>query len=292
MRVLLAAPSSTARLHTLVPLAWALRTAGHDVKIAGRPAFVEDILRTGCVAVELEDGDSALTESAALTEFAQLWRPSVVVSNAPAGITAARAVDAKAVRVLGPQDEPDATADHTIDVVPPSLRDNGSSGQSLRHVPYFGPIEVPTWLRRKARRARILLSLTDPAWYEPVFRAVSDVDAEIVCAADLPAGLSLPQKIKLVDAVPPAAVLPTCAAVVHDGDEALALAAVAYGLPQLTLTESAFGTRVTAVGAGISGAPEGISRLTDETLRAGADALRAEVAALPAPRAVAAALAS
>ncbi|WP_037363838.1 nucleotide disphospho-sugar-binding domain-containing protein [Amycolatopsis orientalis] len=291
MRVLLAAPSATARLHTLVPLAWALRTAGHDVKIAGRPGFVEDILRTGCVAVELEDGDAELTESAALAEFARLWRPAVVVSNAAAGIAVAREVEAKAVRVLGPEDA-EATADHALDVVPPSLRENSSPGDPLRHVPYFGPVEVPTWLRRKARRTRILLSLTDPSWYEPVFAALSEVDAELVCAAELPAGLALPQKVKLVDSAPPAAVLPTCAAVVHDGDESLALAAVAYGLPQLSLTESAFGARVTAAGAGISGAVEGISRLTEETLRAGADALRAEVAALPAPRAVAAALAS
>ncbi|WP_406637045.1 nucleotide disphospho-sugar-binding domain-containing protein [Amycolatopsis sp. WGS_07] len=289
MRVLLAAPSATARLHTLVPLAWALRCAGHDVKIAGRPEFVEEILRTGCVAVELESGDAALTESAKLVEFARLWRPDAVISNAPAGIAAARAVDAKAVRVLGPTDEPDTTVDHTLDVVPPSLRD--SPGQPLRHVPYFGPTEVPAWLRRKARRARILLSLNDPSWYAPFFSAVSNVDAEVVCAAGVPDGLELPRNVKLVDAAPPAAVLPTCAAVVHDGDEALALAAVAYGLPQLSLADSAFGTRVAAAGAGLSGAAEGVSRLTEETLRSGANALRAEVAASPAPRAIVAALA-
>ncbi|SFO55505.1 nucleotide disphospho-sugar-binding domain-containing protein [Amycolatopsis rubida] len=289
MRVLLATPSATARLHALVPLAWAMRTAGHDVKIAGRPAFVEDILRTGCVAAELEDGDAELTESAKLAEFARLWRPAVVVSNAPAGTAAAREAGARAVRVLGPADF-DVTADHTLDVVPPSLRDKGSPHASLRHVPYFGPVEIPDWLRRKARHTRILLSLNDPSWYAPVFSKLSDVDAEIVCAAELPAGLTLPRKVKLVDSAPPAAVLPTCAAVVHDGDETLALAAVAYGLPQLSLAESAFDARVTAAGAGLSGSAEGISRLTDETLRAGADALRAEVAALPAPRAVAAVL--
>jgi UDP:flavonoid glycosyltransferase YjiC (YdhE family) len=33
MRVLLTAPSSNGRLRNLVPLAWALRTAGHDVLI-------------------------------------------------------------------------------------------------------------------------------------------------------------------------------------------------------------------------------------------------------------------
>ncbi|WP_409185665.1 nucleotide disphospho-sugar-binding domain-containing protein [Amycolatopsis sp. VS8301801F10] len=287
MRVLLAAPSSTARLHALVPLAWALRTAGHDVKIAGRSGLVKNVLRTGCVAVELEDGDAELTESTALIEFARLWRPAVVVSNAPAGITAARAVEAKAVRVLGPLDEPDTAADHTLDVVPPSLRD--SPGRPLRHIPYFGPAEVPSWLRRKACRPRIFLSLNDPSWYERVFSALSTV--EFVCAAGVPAGLAVPQTVRLVDAAPPAAVLPTCVAVVHDGDESLALAAVTYGLPQLSLTESAFGTRVTAAGAGLSGSVEGISQLTNETLRAGAEALRAEVAALPAPREVVATLA-
>ncbi|WP_409462979.1 nucleotide disphospho-sugar-binding domain-containing protein [Amycolatopsis sp. GA6-003] len=286
MRVLLAAPSSTARLHALVPLAWALRTAGHDVKIAGRSGFVKNVLRTGCVAVELEDGDVELTESTALIEFARLWRPAVVVSNARAGITAARAVEAKAVRVLGPLDKPDTAADHTLDVVPPSLRD--SPGQPLRHIPYFGPAEVPSWLRRKACRPRILLSLNDPSWYEPVFSTLSTV--EFVCAAGVPAGLAVPQTVRLA-AAPPAAVLPTCVAVVHDGDESLALAAVAYGLPQLSLTESAFGTRVTAAGAGLSGSVEGISQLANETLRAGAEALRAEVAALPAPREVVATLA-
>ncbi|GAA3548106.1 DUF1205 domain-containing protein [Amycolatopsis ultiminotia] len=291
MRVLLAAPSSSTRLHTLVPLTWALRAAGHDVKIAGRPSFVEEILRTGCVAVDLEGGDEAsLAESAALVEFAKLWRPEVVVSDAqaPAGTAAARAVAAVAVRLLGALDEPDpAEADLTLDVVPPSLRDRESPGRSVRHVPYFGPVVVPTWLRRKARRSRILLSLTDGSAFEPVFAAVSDVDAEVVCAVEpsaLPAGLSLPANVKLVDAAPPAAVLPTCAAVVHDGDAALALAAVTHGLPQLSLSASALGARVAEARAGLVGAAEEISRLVaDDALRAGAAALGAEVAALPAP---------
>ncbi|MBB4689028.1 nucleotide disphospho-sugar-binding domain-containing protein [Amycolatopsis jiangsuensis] len=299
MRVLLAAPSSPSRLHSLVPFAWALRSAGHDVKIAGRPSFVEEILRTGCVAVDLEGGDEAeLAESAALVEFAKLWRPEVVVSDAqaPAGTAAARAVAAVAVRLLGVLDEPDASeVDLALDVVPPSLRDPGSSATPVRHVPYFGPAVVPAWLRRKARRSRILLSLNEAAAFGPVFAAVSDVDAELVCAVEpsaLPSDISLPANVKLVDAAPPAAVLPTCAAVVHDGDGALALAAVASGLPQLSLAESAFGRRVAGAGAGLVGAADGISRLVaDDALRAGAAALGAEVAALPAPRAVVADLA-
>lgn len=294
MRVLLAAPSSPTRLRTLVPLAWALRTAGHDVKIAGRASFVDEILRTGCVAVDLEDGDdNSLAESAALVEFAKLWRPEVVVSEAqaPAGTVAARAVEALAVRLLGALDEPDADdADATLDTVPPSLRGNGGQVRAVRHVPSFGPVEVPNWLRRKARRSRILLSLDDATLFGPVFDAVAGIDAELLCATDparIPAGVTVPANIRLVDSAPPAAVLPTCAVVVHDGDVELALAAVSHGLPQLSLTDTAFSARVAESGAGFVAPAERIGELVaSETVRAAANALRDEVAALPAPHAV------
>ncbi|WP_328603665.1 DUF1205 domain-containing protein [Amycolatopsis sp. NBC_00345] len=301
MRVLMAAPSSPARLHNLAPLAWALRTAGHDVKIAGRPAFIEEILRTSCVAVKLESGDEAsLAESAALVEFAELWRPQVVVSDAraPAGTAAARAVGAVAVRVLGALDEPElgnsGDADITLDTVPPSLRAGGGPARAVRHVPYFGPVVVPNWLRRKARRSRALLSLTDETMFGPVFDAVAEADFELVCAAEaarIPAGVAMPANVRLVDSAPPAALLPTCAAVIHDGDAALALAAAAYGLPQLSLTESAIAPRIAAAGAGKTGFGEGVRTLTsDEKLCRAAKALREEIAALPAPPAVVAEL--
>ena len=91
-----------------------------------------------------------------------------------------------------------------------------------------------------------------------------------------------------VDSAPPAALLPTCAAVVHDGDAALALAAVTYGLPQLSLTDSAFAARVAGAGAGKVAPAEQIHALTaDDAMRGAANALRDEIAALPAPRAFA-----
>ncbi|WP_329051309.1 DUF1205 domain-containing protein [Amycolatopsis sp. NBC_01488] len=279
MRVLLAAAPSPARLHNLVPFAWALRTAGHDVKIAGEASFVDEILRTGCVAVDL-------AEPEALVEFAKLWRPDVVVSAAgtPVG-------DAVAIRLLGPLDEPGPSeAQTTFDTVPPSLRD-ASDARPVRHVPYFGPVVVPEWLRRKARRSRVLLSLTDATLAGPVFDAVAGVDAEAVWATDssrIPAGVSMPPNVRLVDAAPPAALLPTCAAVVHDGDASLALAAVTQGVPQLSLTETAIGARIAAAGAGYVGAAEHIPELA--SLSTAANALRDEIAALPAPREVVASL--
>ncbi|WP_326565380.1 nucleotide disphospho-sugar-binding domain-containing protein [Amycolatopsis rhabdoformis] len=273
MRVLLAVTSSAARLRTLVPLAWALRTAGHDVKIAGKPDFTGEILTTGCVAAELD-----------LAEFAALWRPDVVVSDGEAaGTAAANSVGAKAVRVLGPLDSPPADASELLlDLVPPSLRDKDSSARPMRHVPYFGPSEVPTWLRRKARRPRVLLSITNPEFYEVVFAEASAVDFELICAGTPPVGVSLPASVKLVDSAPPAAVLPTCAAVAHDGDDELTLAALAHGVPQLSLVETPLATRVAAAGAGVIGWLSSV--VSDPQLRAGALAVRDEMVALPAPR--------
>ncbi|MGW5723127.1 nucleotide disphospho-sugar-binding domain-containing protein [Amycolatopsis sp. NPDC003865] len=264
MRVLLAAPSSPARLRNLVPLAWALRTAGHDVKIAGEPSFVGEILTTGCVAADLD-----------LAEFAELWRPAVVVSDATVS------VGAGAVRLRGPLDE----SGPGFDTVPPSLRDPVADARPIRHVPYFGPVEVPGWLRRKARRSRVLLSLTDAALAGPVFDAVADLDAEVVWATDpasIPAGVTMPPNVRLVDAAPPAAVLPTCTAVVHDGDASLALAAASFGLPQLSLTETPIGARIAAVGAGRVGPASAVAELA--SLRGAAETLREEIAGLPAPR--------
>ncbi|MFB7931243.1 activator-dependent family glycosyltransferase [Streptomyces sp. NPDC056039] len=51
MRVLLTAFAQDAHLNGVVPLAWALRTAGHEVRVAGQPAAVESITRAGLTAV-------------------------------------------------------------------------------------------------------------------------------------------------------------------------------------------------------------------------------------------------
>lgn len=60
MRVLLVTPSAPDRLHALMPLAWALRTAGHETQIAGRPGFMETVTMTGFVAVPVgSDGPAA-----------------------------------------------------------------------------------------------------------------------------------------------------------------------------------------------------------------------------------------
>lgn len=302
MRVLLVAPPSRTRLRNLVPLTWAFRSAGHDVKVAGRSSFVDEILGIGCTALDVGLGDgTGLVESRVLGDFAKAWRVDLVVfdADAPAGTAAAKAVGAPSVRLLGALDENPGSgeADSTLDTVPPSLRASPAAGtRSVRHVPYFGPVEVPAWLRRKQRRSRVLLALTDIARLGSVLAIASEMDAELVCASEvdkIPRAVSVPANVTFVDFAPPASVLPTCTAVVHDGDAELALAAATHGLPQLSLTGSAFAARVAGAGAGIVGTAGRVPELmTGSELRAGALALRDEISALPTPRTVAAALTS
>ncbi|MEV4432804.1 activator-dependent family glycosyltransferase [Streptomyces sp. NPDC049585] len=51
MKVLLTAFAMDAHLNGVVPLAWALRTAGHEVRVASQPALTGSITRAGLTAV-------------------------------------------------------------------------------------------------------------------------------------------------------------------------------------------------------------------------------------------------
>jgi UDP:flavonoid glycosyltransferase YjiC (YdhE family) len=51
MRVLFTVNPGTTIFNHLVPLAWALRTAGHEVRVASQPLFADEITRAGLTAV-------------------------------------------------------------------------------------------------------------------------------------------------------------------------------------------------------------------------------------------------
>lgn len=294
MRVLLAVPPSEARLHQVVPLGWALRAAGHEVQVAGPPAFATAINQTGLVAVAVgADEDPA----ADLVSYAELWRPAVVIWDelVPDGAVCAGAADAVGVRMLGMFDPVDdaAPGDLTVDFLPPSLCADGER-RSVRFVPYTGPFVIPSWLRRRPLRPRVLLAV-DSVDVEAVFDAVSGVDAEVICAADgVPPDANLPDNVRLLAELPVVAALPTCSAVVHDGAVSSALAALSEGLPQLAVVtgpdDAGLSRRIAEQGAGLLAGPgdplaEQVGRLlTDSSLRAHAERLRAELATLPSPR--------
>ncbi|MGH4011332.1 MAG: activator-dependent family glycosyltransferase [Pseudonocardiaceae bacterium] len=55
MRVLFTTFAAKSHLYEMVPLAWALHTAGHDVRVASQPDLADDITRTGLTAVPVGD---------------------------------------------------------------------------------------------------------------------------------------------------------------------------------------------------------------------------------------------
>ena len=73
MRVLFVASAEKTIFLSMVPLAWALRTAGHEVRVASRPSFADTITQAGLTAVPVgRDADTARrTETAEQIELAR-----------------------------------------------------------------------------------------------------------------------------------------------------------------------------------------------------------------------------
>ncbi|WP_435149824.1 activator-dependent family glycosyltransferase [Micromonospora aurantiaca (nom. illeg.)] len=72
MRVLFTTLAHRTHFYPLVPLAWAFRAAGHEVRIASEPALTDDITRTGLTAVPIEAPEWSVTDPcdlALLREF-------------------------------------------------------------------------------------------------------------------------------------------------------------------------------------------------------------------------------
>ncbi|SFB47872.1 glycosyltransferase DesVII/glycosyltransferase OleGII/desosaminyltransferase OleGI [Amycolatopsis marina] len=57
MRVLCTTIAHSTHFHSMVPLAWALRCAGHEVRVASRPALTDTITGAGLTAVEVGKDD-------------------------------------------------------------------------------------------------------------------------------------------------------------------------------------------------------------------------------------------
>ncbi|MFJ9584802.1 nucleotide disphospho-sugar-binding domain-containing protein [Streptomyces acidicola] len=276
-----------------------------------------------------------------LIDFARRWSPDLIVHEprAYAGLIAAEVLKVPLVRQLWGTDYTvdrwDAErpflesllGDHgldsgavdplgtvTVDPCPPGLQLPAAGGERLqmRYVPYNGPGEVPAWLRVPADRPRVCVtwgtSTRSPGYgadpVERIVAALDGLDVELVLAlsARHRESLSLPEGLRVVESMPLHLLLPSCAAVVHQGGAGTTLTAGAAGVPQLmfpAVIDGEVNSRgVVAAGAGLRLDTADLSdagriRTALETLlrrpsfREGARRLRAEFRLQPSPAEVA-----
>lgn len=211
--------------------------------------------------------------------------------------------------------------DWTIDPVPRGIQvPTGSSAVSMRNVPYTGGLAAgrdhvvrtaqPRWPRvcvtfgysgREVWHGeeRIDLRAVLERAARPGTEVVTTLSAEQRSAVG-----ALPDAVRVLDYVPLTALLPTCRAAVHRGGLGTMAAAALHRVPQVVVPgaywdEDAVGSFVDRSGAGRRVPATGVATdlsealdevLTDPAFTAGADGLAAELAAVPGPADVAAAL--
>ncbi|GAA2448598.1 nucleotide disphospho-sugar-binding domain-containing protein [Streptomyces glaucus] len=381
MRVLVISTPVPTHFLPLVPLLWALRSAGHEVTVVGQPDVLGAVRTCGLTGVgvgesfdvnamllkglpeeqrplqarprpapELMGGYGRLWwgHATALldryTDLAEAYRPELILADpleycsliigARLGVPVVHhrwtvdAISGPARRFVRPDFQelcerlgltglPDP--DVLLDPCPPSLRiPDGEPGVPIRYVPYSGGAEVPAWVRAArgpgAGRRRVAVSLgnTLALHGERFARGLLHALAarpgtEILVTLPEPYRTAigpLPDQVTAVDPLPLHLFLGTCDAMVHHGGAGTAMAATAFGLPQLALPQLAdhfpLGDRLAATGAGLSfdtvaqqDDPRVVGAALDDLLSdpryaESARRLAAEMAAMPSPAAVAA----
>ena len=71
MRILLTPSDWSSRYFPLVPLAWACRAAGHEVRVAGQPSIIKEIISSGLPVVPLPDSYDDMETAARLYQEGQ-----------------------------------------------------------------------------------------------------------------------------------------------------------------------------------------------------------------------------
>ncbi|MDQ1008543.1 hypothetical protein QFZ82_003028 [Streptomyces sp. V4I23] len=192
----------------------------------------------------------------------------------------------------------------------------------VRHVPYSGPGELPVGLLGTPARPRLCVTWEagarpsdasaggpDPLLAAAGLLAAGGLDVVLTLGPAQRAALSrFPEGVRAVDASALHLLLPTCAAIAHQGSGGTAMTAAAAGVPQLVVSprpeQMLTGERLRAVGAGrhlpggdLADDEKAAARVRDAALelltrpvRAAAEALRDGVQALPSPARVVAEL--
>ncbi|WP_328612852.1 glycosyltransferase [Amycolatopsis sp. NBC_00355] len=311
MRVLFAGLASAGHTYPLIPLATAVRDAGHEVHFAAGEHVHAALLRNGLRPFRPADSFYEIYAEDLEPELARV-RPDLVVHGwgVPEAAVAARRAGIPALwhgfgRMLpgGIGFERPGGGVH-LDICPPSLQDEdflATAGRiALRPVPYAEPggFEQPS-------RPLVYLTLGTafgtPEVLTTAIRGLSALDAHIVVAT----GRVRPEELGAVPAnvtvrawVPQADVVAHADAVVHHGGSGTTLGALAEGVPQLLLPQGADqfanAEALCAAGAALRLLPGELSAdaVTEQVRklpahRDAARAIAAEIAAMPSPDEVA-----
>ncbi|MEO3778846.1 nucleotide disphospho-sugar-binding domain-containing protein [Micromonospora sp. B11E3] len=274
MRVLVVSAPLIGHVFPLLPLAVALRQAGHEVLVAtGADGLAA--ARAGVPAVRQENS---------LFDGRELVRATTERLG-------------PALRRHGLAALPPPAA--ALAVAPPSV--TAQEGWPMLYVSYAGGGELPDWLAEPGSRPRVLVTRSTLAGPDgggamrAVVAAADRVDAEFVLvrpSARLAAS-RLPANVRAVDWIPLAAALPASAALVHHGGAGSALGALVAGVPQLATVGP--GDRrhnaelIAARGAGLAAPGRRITAalltrlVTDASLAEAARQVSREIADRPAP---------
>lgn len=333
MRVLVTTAPLHGHFFPMVPLCWALRSAGHDVLVAAPSNFVADIAATGLAAVPSageigfadfmfhdRDGnrlappsDPAERRASSGRAWGRLaartlpgmrrivgdWRPDLIIAEpteyagqivaASSGIDwvehwwglaaqpeyrpSARDELAGELRELGLDGLPEPAA--RIDVCPPSVQRPGvPEAQRMRYVPFNGPAVLPEWCFGPRTRPRICVTLGSmlPTYglldFGGMLRdfaiGLTGLGVDVVVGVDeqVAAGWTdLPDGVHATGWLPLNLVLPACDLVVHHGGPGSVFTALALGVPQLALPQTADqfenAERMTFAGVGLRLLPDG-----------------------------------
>ncbi|WP_410671599.1 glycosyltransferase [Amycolatopsis sp. cmx-4-68] len=320
MRVLFAALASAGHTYPLIPLATALRDAGHEVHFAAGEHVHAPLLRAGLRPFRPGDAFYELYAEDLEPELARL-RPALVVHGwgVPEAAAAARSAGVPALwhgfgRMFpGGIGLPVPTGGTHVDICPPSLQDQDflatAERIALRPVPYSDPGRI-----ERASRPLVYLTLGTafgtPELLTTAIRGLSGLGAQVVVATGRvsPDELgAVPGNVTVRAWVNQAALWPHVDAVVHHGGSGTTLGALAFGVPQLVLPQGADqfanAEALCATGAALRLLPDDVSAEAvaegARKLLAGpgsgghrdaARAIAAEIARMPSPEEVARAL--
>jgi UDP:flavonoid glycosyltransferase YjiC (YdhE family) len=320
MRVLFASLASVGHTYPLIPLAVAVRDAGHEVHFAAGEEVHAPLAANGLRPFRPADSFYEIYAEDLEPELARL-RPDLVVHEwglPGAAVAAHRAgipgiwhgfgrMIPDGIGLESPTKNAEAPGRPHVDICPPSLQDKDFLATEdrieLRPVPYSMPGALPTW-------GTPLIYLTLGTAFgtsellTTAIKGLATLDAHVVVAAGrvrLEQLGDVPDNVTVHAWVPQADLLPHVDVVVHHGGSGTTLGALTVGAPQLILPQGADqfanADALSAAGAGLRLLPDELSAdaiaeqvrklLPHNGYREAARAIADEIARMPSPEEVA-----